>query len=151
MTPQKGYRSTCWFVNVILGIIKDPGQQILIGDWQLASNGKGQIESDKYVKLADTYIEQDANRKSKCRGRHLEPCYMVIIACYQDIYSAITLIDHLRSRHRVRLSASTYWSLSFVPNTTRIVNMLPFQITSVSECANSLRRSFSFLPSAKVG
>lgn len=46
-----GYRSTCWFVNVILRIIKDPGQQILVRDWQVASNWKGQIESDKYVKL----------------------------------------------------------------------------------------------------
>jgi hypothetical protein len=49
-----GYRSTRWFVNAILGIIKDLGQQILVGDWQVASNWKGQIESDKYVKLAVT-------------------------------------------------------------------------------------------------
>ena len=47
----KGYRSTCWFANVIWGITKDPGQQILVGDWQVASNWKEQIESDKYVKL----------------------------------------------------------------------------------------------------
>jgi hypothetical protein len=50
----KRYRSTYWFVNVILGIIKDLGQQILVGDWQVASNWKGHIESDKYVKLAVT-------------------------------------------------------------------------------------------------
>jgi hypothetical protein len=48
-----------------IGDIKDPGQQILVGDWQVASNGKGHIESDKYAKLVDTYIEQDANKESK--------------------------------------------------------------------------------------
>jgi hypothetical protein len=72
--PELRNRETYWLVDVIFRVIEDPREQVLVGDWDVAGNSKGHVQSDKCKEITRTIAStgKSAQKWPDCSSSRVE-------------------------------------------------------------------------------